>query len=93
MICSFLCNGVIFGIINSYGVLFVYLKEGYEDDSEAATKASLVGSLAVGATFCLSPVSSILIDKFGICATSLLGSVIAFLGMLCSSFSVHSVCS
>ena len=36
---SFLCNGVIFGIINSSGVLFVYLKKGYKGDKDvAATK-------------------------------------------------------
>ena len=28
MVFSFLCNGVIFGIINSSGVLFVYIKKG-----------------------------------------------------------------
>lgn len=86
MACCFLCNGVIFGIINSYGVIFVYLKEGYKDDDEAATKASLVGSLAVGTTFFLSPVSSILIDRFGIRKTAFVGGFIACLGMLFSSF-------
>jgi MCP family monocarboxylic acid transporter-like MFS transporter 10 len=54
-------------------VLFVYLKEGYKGDEEAATKASLVGSLAVGTTFLLSPVSSILIDKYGIRKTAFAG--------------------
>ena len=42
MIFSFLCNGVIFGIINSSGVLFVYIKKSYKGDEEAAaTKVSL----------------------------------------------------
>ena len=46
MIFSFLCNGVIFGMINSSGVLFVHIKKGYKgDDESAATKASLVVSL------------------------------------------------
>ena len=36
MIFSFLCNGVIFGIINSSGVLFVYIKKSYKGDEEAA---------------------------------------------------------
>ena len=46
MIFSFLCNGVIFGMINSSGVLFVHIKKGYKgDDEAAATKASLVVSL------------------------------------------------
>ena len=43
MIFSFLCNGVIFGIINSSGVLFVYIKKSYKGDEEAAaTKVSLI---------------------------------------------------
>ena len=91
MICSFLTNGVIFGIINSYGVLFVHLKKGYKDDPDAATKASLVGSLAVGMTFLLSPVSSILVDRYGIRRTAFTGGLIAFLGMLFSAFAVEKV--
>ncbi len=91
MLCSFLCNGAIFGIINSYGALFVFLKEGYKDDPDSATKASFVGSLAIGMTFLLSPISSIMIDKFGIRRTSILGAVLAFLGMLFSAFSVERV--
>ncbi len=82
---------MIFGIINSFGVLFSHLKEGYEGDPDAATKASLVGSLAVGMTFLLSPVSSILVDKFGIRRTAFFGGTVAFLGMLLSSFVVEHV--
>lgn len=81
-VASFLCNGVIFGIINSYGVLYVHLKEGYKGDPAAATKASLVGSLAVGTTFLLSPIASILVDKFGIRKTAFTGGFIAFIGKL-----------
>jgi MCP family monocarboxylic acid transporter-like MFS transporter 10 len=88
-VASFLCNGVIFGIINSYGVLFVYLQK--EDDADAATKASLVGSLAIGMTFLLSPISSILVEKFGIRRTAFTGGFIAFLGMLLSAFVVEHV--
>ena len=91
MISSFLFNGIIFGITNSFGVIFVYLKKEMGDDPNSASKASLVGSLAVGATFLLSPVSGILADKFGIKRTALFGSCLATLGMLLSSFSVNRV--
>ena len=47
--------------------------------------ASLVGSTAVGATFILSPVASMLTDKFGIRKTAFVGSVLASSGMLLSS--------
>jgi len=92
MIFSFLCNGVIFGIINSSGVLFVYIKKSYKGDEEAAaTKASLVASLAIGTTFLLSPISSILVDKFGIRKTAFTGGFIATLGMFLSSFAVERI--
>ena len=32
MFSSFLCNGIIFGTINSYGVLFVYLKDRFKEN-------------------------------------------------------------
>merc|ERR1719245_1031685 len=51
MVFSFLCNGVIFGTINSSGVLFVYIKKSYKGDGDASAKASLVASLAIGTTF------------------------------------------
>ncbi|XP_059084168.1 monocarboxylate transporter 10-like isoform X2 [Tigriopus californicus] len=91
LIASFLTNGIIFGTINSFGVIFVYLCEQYHDDKAAATKASLVGSVAVGATFFLSPVSGILADQFGIRKTAFFGGFVAFLGMLLSSFFVNHI--
>ena len=88
VLCASLCNGVVFSILNSFGVLFIRLKELYGDDPDSATKASLVGSVAVGTPFFLSPVSGILADKLGIRLTVLLGSLIAAVGMLASSFLV-----
>ena len=90
VLCASLCNGVVFSILNSFGVLFIRLKELYGDDPDfAATKASLVGSVAVGTTFFLSPVAGILADKLGIRLTVLAGSLVAALGMLASSFLVN----
>ena len=89
---SFLCNGVIFGMINSSGVLFVHLKNDLKDDSEnAASKASFVVSLAVGMIFLISPISSILVDKIGVRITAFCGGFIATLGMFLSSFAVKKV--
>jgi len=85
MICAFLCNGVIFGIHNSGGSLFVDLKEKYGEDS---SKGALVVSLGTGATFGLSAISSLLADKYGIQKTALFGAILAFLGMLLSAFAV-----
>jgi len=93
MVCSFLCNGIIFGILNSCSSIYVALKEMYnsEHDPDAATKASLIGSLAIGATFALSPVSGILSDKFGIRRTAFFGGFIATLGMFLSSFCIDNI--
>ena len=91
VVASFLTNGIIFGTINSFGVIFVYLKEQYKDEAASATKASLVGSVAVGSTFFLSFLSGIFADKFGLRRTAIFGGFLAFLGMLLSSFFVDHV--
>ena len=90
---SFLCNGIIFGVINSFSPIFVALNEMFkaQNDPDAATKASLIGSFAIGATFALSPVSGILADKFGIRRTAFFGGFVATLGMFLSSFCINNV--
>lgn len=52
---------------------------------------ALVGSLTVGTTFLLSPVSSILTDKIGLRKTTLIGGLLASGGMFLSSFVFHNV--
>jgi len=92
MISSFLCNGIIFGLINSYGAIYVALKNQYDQEkSESSeTKASFIGSLLVGSTFILSPVSGVLVDRFGIRKTAFIGGLIATTGVFISSFSVNN---
>ncbi|XP_066138160.1 monocarboxylate transporter 10 [Euwallacea fornicatus] len=93
MLGSFFCNGILFGVINSYGVMY----NEYHDDlnaqgiSDAAAKASLPGSLAMGMTFFISPVSGILTDYIGIRKTTFFGGLIASCGMLLSSFCTKNV--
>ena len=93
MICSFLYNGIIFGLINSYGAIYVALKHQYDQEkSESSeTKASFIGSLLVGSTFILSPISGVLVDRFGIRKTAFIGGLIATTGVFISSFSVNNV--
>ena len=95
LFCSFMCNGIVFGIVNSSGQIFEALVEMYhkQNDPDAATKASLVGSMQIGATFALSPVSGILADKFGIRRTAFFGGFIATLGVFLSSFCIDNVSS
>jgi len=87
-VCCFLVNGIIFGIINTFGILFMKLKKDLEANGveDAATKCALVGSLTVGTTFFLSFVVGIIADKIGLRVTSMIGGVIATLGMGLSCF-------
>lgn len=48
--------------------------------------AALVGSLTIGTTFLLSPVSGILTDRIGLRLTTFIGGVLTVSGMLLSSF-------
>ncbi|XP_030559435.1 monocarboxylate transporter 10 [Drosophila novamexicana] len=93
MVSAFLCNGVIFGLINTYGVLHKLLTERLtaQGDAEANSKAALVGSLAIGTTFFLSPVAGCLTDKIGLRLTTFIGGMLASGGLLLSSFSSDNI--
>ncbi|XP_068212294.1 monocarboxylate transporter 10-like isoform X2 [Palaemon carinicauda] len=88
MVASFTCNGIIFGTINSSGLLFEKLVEKLKEDGveNAAFKASTVTSLAIGSTFFLSTFAGILTDILGIRLTTFIGGAIATAGMFISSF-------
>ncbi|XP_019764703.2 monocarboxylate transporter 10 isoform X1 [Dendroctonus ponderosae] len=93
MLGSFFCNGILFGVINSYGVLYNDFNKALVADgvTHASGKAALAGSLAMGMTFFISPVSGILTDYIGIRKTTFFGGLIASCGMLLSSFCTHDV--
>jgi len=93
MMSCFLANGIVFGIINTFGILFVKLKEDMEEAGveDAATKCALVGSLTIGTTFFLSFLVGMLADKIGLRATSVLGGVLATLGMSLSTFGYQHI--
>jgi len=83
----FLVNGIIFGIINTFGILFVQLKKDMEvaGVEDAASKCALVGSLTIGTTFFLSFLVGMLADKIGLRLTAIIGGVLATLGMSLSA--------
>ena len=87
MVCSFIVNGVVFSIINTFGILFVKLKANLEaaGDEEAAFKCSLVGSLAIGSTFFLSFLAGVLTDRVGLRTTAMTGALLATLGLALSA--------
>ncbi|KAF6728357.1 Monocarboxylate transporter 10 [Oryzias melastigma] len=88
MLSSMWCNGTVFGIQNSFGLLFVELLKrfGSENDADLRFRASWVGSLAMGMIFFCSPIVSIFTDIFGCRITAVGGAAIALVGLLASSF-------
>ncbi|KAL7849857.1 hypothetical protein SRHO_G00192060 [Serrasalmus rhombeus] len=80
------CNGSIFGIQNSFGILHMMLAEEHAKDQTSQFKVAWVGALAMGMIFFCSPVVSMFTDHFGCRKTAVGGAFVAFLGLLSSSF-------
>ena len=89
--CVSVCRGVIFGIHQSFGIIYIHLNELHNQDQHSAMKVSLVGSLGFGALFFLSPLSGILSHKLGLRPIAFIGSVMAAFGMLASSIYVDNL--
>lgn len=82
------CNGSIFGIQNSFGILHMMLvkEHAVPDDKTAQFKVAWVGALAMGMIFFCSPVVSMFTDHFGCRKTAVSGAAVAFIGLLSTSF-------
>ncbi|XP_026186580.1 monocarboxylate transporter 8 [Mastacembelus armatus] len=82
------CNGSIFGIQNSFGILHMMLAEKHADpdDKTLQFKVAWVGALAMGMIFFCSPVVSMFTDHFGCRKTAVSGAALAFIGLLSTSF-------
>ncbi|XP_026318946.1 monocarboxylate transporter 10 isoform X2 [Hyposmocoma kahamanoa] len=93
VIASFCTNGLIFGIINSYSVIYLVLLKRLESQNVdgATVKASLCGVLTIGCTFAISPVSGILSNFLGLRTTTMVGGIIATIGLALSSFFVDNI--
>lgn len=88
MFASFLCNGIIFGIINTSGITYNKIAKKLQEDGDpnAAFKGAMVMSLSIGSTFLFSVVAGVLTDTLGIRITTLIGGALSTAGMLISSF-------
>ncbi|RZC41675.1 monocarboxylate transporter 10 [Asbolus verrucosus] len=95
MIGSFFCNGILFGVINSYSVLYEEFHRSLKEkgSKNPTSEAALVGSLAMGTTFFVSAVAGVLTDYIGLRRTTFLGGLIAAGGMFLSSFCVDNIVS
>ncbi|KAM4622050.1 monocarboxylate transporter 8 [Polymixia lowei] len=82
------CNGSIFGIQNSFGILHIMLAKEHADpdDHTSQFKVAWVGALAMGMIFFCSPVVSMFTDHFGCRKTAVSGATLAFIGLLGTAF-------
>lgn len=82
------CNGSIFGIQNSFGILHLMLIHEHADpeDKTSQFKVAWVGALAMGMIFLCSPVVSMFTDSFGCRKTAVAGALLAFIGLLSTAF-------
>lgn len=74
---------IILGIHNNFGILYTYL---ISDLRAEPSDAAWVGSIAFGMNFLCGPITSGLCQKFGIRLVAAVGGIIAFLGLLLTSF-------
>ncbi|XP_074943556.1 monocarboxylate transporter 10 [Phalacrocorax aristotelis] len=89
MLAAMWCNGAVFGIQNSCGVLFVSMLQlfgGGAADEQLAFKTAWVNSLSMGMVFFCSPIVSIFTDLFGCRKVAVIGAAVGFAGLLSSSF-------
>ncbi|XP_022380016.1 monocarboxylate transporter 8 [Enhydra lutris kenyoni] len=81
------CNGSIFGIQNSFGILYsMLLQEEREKNRQVEFQAAWVGALSMGMIFFCSPIVSIFTDRLGCRITATAGAAVAFIGLHTSSF-------
>ncbi|KAK2189446.1 hypothetical protein NP493_106g02042 [Ridgeia piscesae] len=84
---SFWTNAVIFGMLNSFGIIYVEMLRVFDNgEDDLSFRTSWVGALQISMTFLMSPVVSVLVDLLGIRTTAFAGVVISTTGMLASSF-------
>lgn len=88
MLASMWCNGAVFGIQNSCGVLFkrMLTKFGDPEDKQLVFRTAWVNSLSMGMIFFCSPVVSVFTNIYGCRKVAVVGAAVAFVGLLSSSF-------
>ncbi|RUS74853.1 hypothetical protein EGW08_017377 [Elysia chlorotica] len=84
---SMATNGIVFGLINCFGILYMALRDKYaKDDPNISFKTAWVGSVNTGVTFFMCMISSVLSDRLGIRVTGFCGGVLALIGIFSSAF-------
>ncbi|XP_052782923.1 monocarboxylate transporter 3-like [Mya arenaria] len=85
---AFLATMFIDGVKYSFGVLFLELMGAFRGSK---SETSLIMSLQLGAMLLSGPLSSALVNRFGCRRTALVGTFLAFIGFLASSFATSLI--
>ncbi|CAG0924543.1 unnamed protein product, partial [Notodromas monacha] len=84
---GFFAHAVIDGIIVSYGILMVELMKEFDGYGRAVVAG--IGSLMVGISLSIGPVSAAAVNRFGLRSCALFGCLTGALGILLSSYAQH----
>ncbi|XP_073247275.1 monocarboxylate transporter 10-like [Porites lutea] len=82
-IAAAICQFIIMGIHNNFGILYTYFMRDLKADPADTT---WVGSIAFGVTFFGGPIASNLCERFGCRLIAAIGGLIGVLGFLMTSF-------
>lgn len=80
---TFIVNFVVFGIHNSFGVVYVNL---LDDLDLGEMQTAWIGAMAMGLNFFFGPITSALCDRFGCRVVSFAGALLSVLGLFLTSF-------
>ncbi|KAJ8299953.1 hypothetical protein KUTeg_021472 [Tegillarca granosa] len=87
---SMFINGVVFGIINSFGIIYDRILEDYQtkvpDAAFKTCKYAWIGSVNIGMTFSMSMAVSVLVDKIGVRLVVIFGAILGSCGLIISGF-------
>ncbi|XP_061193368.1 monocarboxylate transporter 10-like [Saccostrea echinata] len=82
-----MANGTNFSILNTFGILYVYLLKEYAlDDPSISFKTSWIGSTCTSVTFLMSIFASMCSERFGIRLTAFFGAALGVVGLFSSAF-------
>ncbi|EDO46709.1 predicted protein, partial [Nematostella vectensis] len=80
---TFIVNFIVFGIHNSFGVVYVNL---LDELKLGKAETAWIGAMAMGLNFLCGPLTSILCTRYSCQATAFIGALLSVLGLFLTSF-------
>ncbi|XP_060597365.1 monocarboxylate transporter 12-like [Ruditapes philippinarum] len=81
---SFFVHLITDGLLYSFGILYIEFLNQYEGSKG---ETAWIGSLATGLQLVMGPIASVLTNKFGCRATTIIGAIVTSVGFILSAFS------